>query len=134
MSVISEAMLKAALATSRRQEAERALVRAMGMESDAKAELAAAKEHPTNKLKVYGWTHYRVECRAAANGSRQTREVMAAKSVAEVMRATGLSRKYLTTYGGETGNQTELATALAAPGVVFWRPLNDYNAEYIAAN
>lgn len=110
---------------------ERATARA-ALKADADPEYMARNAAKKN-LKVYGWTHYRSECPATPNGGRQTREIMAAKSVAEVMRVTGLSRNYLTTYGGETGNTDELTHALSTPGVVFWRPLNAYGSEWTQA-
>jgi hypothetical protein len=75
-------------------------------------------------LKVYGWTGFRRECPAAPNGSRQTREIVAAKSWAEVARLSGVSLYHLKSYGSETGNDVELEVALASPRIVFWIPLN----------
>jgi hypothetical protein len=68
-------------------------------------------------LKVYGWQGDRRE---------QTREVVAAYSKAEVRRILGLSaydNANLFNFA-ETGNAEEIATALSAPGTVFWKPLN----------
>ena len=79
-------------------------------------------------LIVYGWLGYRIDCPPALNGSRQTREIMAARSISEVNRATGLSRNYLSNYAGETGNANEIEVAMSEPGVVFWKPL-DYRPE-----
>ena len=77
----------------------------------------------TSKLKVYGWIGVRSACEPSANGSQQTREIVAAPSLAQVMRLTGLSRSYLTNYGCETGNEEELLVALGKPGTIFWQPL-----------
>ena len=79
------------------------------------------------KLKVYGWRGYRGECPPAPNGSHQTREIMAALSMAAVTRAMG----YKNAQTGirqldlcETGNDNEIETAMNEPGAVFWCPLN----------
>jgi hypothetical protein len=77
------------------------------------------------QLKVYGWTGYRTEAEASPNGMQQTREIVAATSVAQVMRISGKTRHYLTNYGGETGNTEELRVALAEPGIIFWTELTD---------
>lgn len=79
-----------------------------------------------SKLKVYGWRGHRAECPTAPNGSHQTREIMAANSVAEVLRATGMSRNTWNNDGGETGNPMEIAVAMANPGNVYWKPYNDH--------
>jgi hypothetical protein len=78
----------------------------------------------TRQLKVYGWTGYRIEARQPGNTHGQTREIVAAHSIAEVSRLTGLTRYYLSGYCSDTRNARELEVALAAPGVVFWRPLD----------
>lgn len=75
-------------------------------------------------MKVYGWQSFRSEATPAPNGSRQTREIMAAKSVAEVLRVAGMSRYEFNQSGTETGNDEELRVATARPGVVFWTELN----------
>jgi len=75
------------------------------------------------KLKVYRWQSWRSECPATANGSRQTEEIMAARSMAEVMRIVGGTRSEFFNLG-ETGNKESCAVALAEPGVVFWKPID----------
>lgn len=81
-----------------------------------------------SKLKVYGWRSHRAECPPAPNGSHQTREIMAANSVAEVLRATGMTRSTWNSEGlGETGNPMEIAVAMADPGNIYWKPYNDNN-------
>lgn len=75
------------------------------------------------QLKVYGWIGWRNECPPAANGNHQTREVVAARSMAEVGRIVGESPRRLDM--SETGNQGELTVALSAPGTVFWHPLDE---------
>lgn len=87
------------------------------------------------ELRVFGWMGQRIECPAAGNGSRQTREIVAAYSKADAARAAG---KKAPTQAhmwnlSETGNDTELSTALQFPGVVFWRPLDERRYGYIRA-
>lgn len=83
----------------------------------------------SRRLKVYGWTGHRFECPPAPNGSHQTREIVAASSVAEVMRLSGRRRSGLFNIC-ETGNDEEIATAMAEPGVVFWRGINDWRGPW----
>jgi hypothetical protein len=64
------------------------------------------------ELKVYGYQYFR-------NG-KQTREIIAAYSGAEVRRRTGLSRRDWYRSAGETGNPEHRTMALAKPGTVFW--------------
>ena len=75
-------------------------------------------------LKVYGWSGWRAEAKPAANGSRQTREIAAAKSVAEILRITGMTRADWKWSGGETGNDEEIQLAMSEPGTVFWSELD----------
>ena len=82
------------------------------------------------ELKVYGWRSFRMECPPAPNGSRQTREIIAAHSVAEVCRLTGVRRSEVS----ETGNEEEVRVAMKDPGVVFWRPLDgERDYEFVRA-
>ena len=76
------------------------------------------------KLKVYGFTMNRHEAIRAANGNQQTRNVVAAHSVAEVLRLSGMTRSDYNWRGCETGNADEIAVAMAEPGVVFWVELD----------
>lgn len=69
-------------------------------------------------MKVYGWTGYRV--------GGQTREICAARSIAEVLRITGMSRYTFNWSGCETGNDEEIALALSKPGTVFFRGLDEH--------
>jgi hypothetical protein len=78
------------------------------------------------KLKVYGWTGAR---RGQVPGHGQTREIIAAKSAAEARRITGINAYTWRQSADETGNEQELAVALAKPGVVFWQPLNRIDGE-----
>lgn len=76
------------------------------------------------KLKVYGYRGWRCECPPAPNGSKQTREIVSAKSYAEAARLFGCSVHELKTYGGVTGNSSEIELAMSQPGTVFWLPLD----------
>lgn len=75
-------------------------------------------------LRVYG---YRSMRREPKSRHRMTRETVAVTSVAAAQRAFAAAGLFNVTYGdvknygGWTGNALELATALACPGVVFWR-------------
>ena len=75
-------------------------------------------------MKVYTWNGFRHDAKVEGNRSAQTREIVAAKSLAEVIRITGLTRGYLTNYGSTTVNPEDVAAAMQEPGVVFWAPLN----------
>lgn len=80
----------------------------------------------SRKLKVYGWIRSRHDCPPAANGSRQSREIMCAPSMAAVRRACGY--KPSDTWNiCETGNDVEVAVASAEPLVLFWSPLDCKN-------
>ena len=74
------------------------------------------------KLTVYGWTGWRNEYQPAPNGNRQTREICAATSKAEIIRFIGPSYKISEIIS--TGNAKEIELAMRFPGVVFWRPLD----------
>ena len=76
------------------------------------------------KLKVYSWQGWRSECPAARNGSSQTTEVVAVKSKAAAARGAGVNRPAQLFNLTETGNDQDIAAAMAEPGVVFWRPLD----------
>lgn len=91
-------------------------------------------------LKVYGWIGFRSEAaeitRAATDGKNarsQTREILAARSAAEVRRIAGLSRTDWEHSGCETGNTAEIAAATERPGVVLWRPLDFSQREPLSA-
>jgi len=75
------------------------------------------------RLKVYGWQGHRYECPPSANGSKQTREICAAPSIAQIMRDTGQTRADLFNIC-ETGNDEEIAQAMSEPGTVWWAPLD----------
>jgi hypothetical protein len=76
--------------------------------------------HKRDTLKVFGWTGFR----AAAGDQPQTREIVAAKTQAEVLEITGMTRYNFKQSGGETGNPEEVRVANSKPGTVFWRPLD----------
>lgn len=80
-------------------------------------------------LRVYGWIGFRhVANDLLPNPGKtnrpQTREIIAAKNVSEVLKATGMSRYAFNQCGAETGNAEELQQARSKPGVIFWRPLD----------
>lgn len=64
-------------------------------------------------LTVYGWTGYNRD-------NVQVREIVAARSVAEALRLSGRSRADWRHSGTTTGNASEIAIALAEPGVIFY--------------
>lgn len=69
------------------------------------------------KLQVYGWVSFR--------GRTQSREVVAAHSLAEVARIAGYKRPSQLFNLEDTGNGPEIAAALSEPGVIFWHPLDE---------
>ena len=71
-------------------------------------------------LKVYGFIKNRFESERSPNGSAQTRNVVAAHSVAEVLRLASITRAEYNWNGCVTGNADEIEIALSEPGVVFW--------------
>lgn len=70
------------------------------------------------KLKVYGFRGWRKECPAAPNGNKQTREIVAAHSKAQVKAATNVPAYEIE----ETGNDEEVKLAMSEPGRIFWQP------------
>ena len=94
--------------------------------------MVKTKRKPRGVLKVYRWTGARRECPRAPNGSRQTRELCAAHSKAELARIVGVKSSHSPELWNlsETGNDGDIAIAMAEPGVVFWRPL-DFRRERI---
>jgi hypothetical protein len=82
------------------------------------------------KLRVYGWRGWRPECPAAPNGSRQTRDIVAAHSRAEAARIAGEKGPWALDCLEETGNTEEIAQALSEPGVIFWRPNTDWKSPF----
>ena len=85
------------------------------------------------KLKVYGWQSFRPECRSDNNGNHQTREIVAAPSMAAVARIVGVKYPRQLFNLCETGNPKEHRIAMSEPGVVFWKPISDYHAEWTKA-
>jgi len=79
---------------------------------------------PKRVLRVYGWQGHR--------GVGVTREIMAARSKAEVARALGLKRPAQVFNLSETGNADDIATATTLPGVVLWRAIDDRDGEWQA--
>jgi hypothetical protein len=78
----------------------------------------------SRKLKTYGWVGSRLECPPAPNGNRQTREICAAHSQAELARIAGVKRPSNLWNLCETGNKEEVVKVLSEPLTVFWRPLD----------
>ena len=78
-------------------------------------------------LRVWGITLFR---REAPGPHHQTREIVAAPSRAAAGRAFGVSAGHMAKWAEETGNELELQTAIAEPGVVFWCGVNEYNGPY----
>lgn len=74
-----------------------------------------------SKQKVYGWISF---ARFPDGRYRQARFIMAASSVSEVMKATGLTRYQFNQTGCETGNDEEILEASARPGVPLFSELN----------
>lgn len=75
-------------------------------------------------LRVYGWQSCRPGVGLGVHN--QTREICAAQSKAEVARIVGVRAPRLLFNLGETGNDEERAAALAQPGRVLWRGLDDW--------
>ena len=70
-------------------------------------------------LKVFEWH----SMKNGGDGRRVwTREIMAAASIAEVLRYTGLRRSDYDYRGRVTNNQVDCEWALAHPHQAFWRP------------
>lgn len=81
----------------------------------------------TRKLKVYGVTtvlprHVQSE---KSPWIRQGRGIIATTSQAKAAAAFGIPVGVMRNYGGETGNEFEIASAMACPEVPLIRP-NDY--------
>lgn len=74
------------------------------------------------KLKVYGWQGVR---KYHGPGAPCTREIVAAPSMAAIMRITGDNRRSSLWNCCETGNEDEITEAMSAPGQIFWRPIDD---------
>jgi hypothetical protein len=75
-------------------------------------------------LKVYGYRSYEALAPVLYAGvsNRQVRAIVAAKSLAEVARITGMNAYQVRNEGQWTGSEDEISTALSEPGVIFWRP------------
>lgn len=70
------------------------------------------------KLTVYGWQGWR-------SPAGQTREIVAAHSMAEAARLSGYKRPSQMFNLCETGNEREIAQAMSSPGTVFWCRIDD---------
>lgn len=84
----------------------------------------------TGVLKVYGFTAMNPHTNPKVQGA-QVRVIIAAKSVAELTRITGVSRRDYAWSGSVTANDDECAQALAEPGVAYMRALNDTRALWV---
>ena len=83
------------------------------------------------KLKVYGWCGHRLEC---PEYHKQTREIVAAPSMAAAARAAGKNNARQLWNCCETGNAQEIKVAMKEPGVVFWCGINDYQKKFRRSN
>ncbi|QAY16142.1 hypothetical protein SEA_SONALI_30 [Arthrobacter phage Sonali] len=77
------------------------------------------------KLKVYAWTGTKF---TPGSGQRQSRNIIAATSIAELVRLAGIPRSEYKWSGSTTGNPEEVAQAMSKPGTMFWRPLDGRGA------
>lgn len=80
------------------------------------------------RLKVYEWTGHR---REAGGTHQQTQEIVAATSMAEVARLAGAKGPWQLFNLSETGNDAQIATAMAAPGIIFWRDIHGYAQPWV---
>ncbi len=78
------------------------------------------------QLRVFGWSGFRSAC---PTPHRQTREIVAATSKAEVARLAGFRYPRELPNLSETRNENEIAQALRAPRVIFWKPLSYSSAD-----
>lgn len=78
-------------------------------------------------MKVYGWTTF--VSGAPSNGG-QVRAICAARSMAEVARRAGEKSPRALFNLGDTGNEREVALAMAHPGEVLMRPVTDWDASF----
>lgn len=74
-------------------------------------------------LKVYLWQSFRSE---APGPHRQTREMTAATSQAEVARRAGVNSPRKLFNLGEAGNKNDISCALSDPTAIFWCPINSH--------
>jgi hypothetical protein len=83
----------------------------------------------SRKLKVYSWQGWRNEIRYSQRCGCATTEVLAAPSIAAVIRITGNRRSDLFNIN-ETGNESAISIAMSEPGVHFWRCIDDQDGEW----
>lgn len=79
------------------------------------------------KLTVYGWITF---CPGAPGNGGQVRAICAARSMAEVARNVGERSPRALFNIGDTGNEREVALAMASLGEVLVRPINDWDAPF----
>lgn len=86
----------------------------------------------SKQLKVYGWQGYRREMPKRyphIPWVRQTREICAAPSKAAVAKIVG--RPVYSLFNlNQTGNEFEIKSAMAKPGIVLWRGIDDREGEF----
>lgn len=75
-------------------------------------------------LRVFGWQGWR----NGSRGSCQTREIVAARSMAAAARFEGAS-SVLSLDMCETGNEGEIVAATEHPGIVMWHPLDQLDRD-----
>lgn len=87
----------------------------------------------TRPLEVWGTSHVPV---IGERGlvTRQQRTIVAAPSRAAAARALGASSYAMSQWGSRTENPYEVAAALAEPGQVFWRPLDQWDGGWRRAS
>ena len=77
------------------------------------------------KLKVFAWMGHRgAASDLNPNRNPQTREIMAAPSMAAISRQLDFSPRSVDMM--ETGNEVEIQVAMAEPGVIFWQPISEH--------
>jgi hypothetical protein len=79
------------------------------------------------KLKVYSWTGTNT---STGSSSRQSRNIIAAHSIAEALQLSNTKQSVYKWSGGVTGNKEEVDAAMSRPYIPLWRPLDDREAEW----
>lgn len=77
----------------------------------------------SQKIKVYVWQGFRTPL-STTTRRVQSREIVAARSKAEVARIVGVKSPSALFCLGETKNQRAVAAAMAEPGTIFWRDID----------
>lgn len=79
------------------------------------------------QIKVYGWQTF--VSGAPSNGG-QVRAICAARSMAEVARRTGAKSPRQLFNLGDTGNEREIALAMAHPDAILVRAISNWDAPF----